>query len=407
VKRFSILGCIAAALLSFVGCEPTTGNEGYEGTNYIYLESDGGRTTIWEQDDAPLAVKVSLTTALEADLSLTFALEGTAGVLELKGNPVTIKAGEKTATVEIISLNAGKLEAKTNYTLTLDAANSLPEGVALKSGFQFAVTPELVADALTSDQKAIIEAYKKTSGVDLSKYIGYVNVSTVITGIDMDGELFEKNVNDGKTLVTLSENSTAEKPMLKMLANPMGVEDHFYSLLKAMTVENVEYWFPEMDESELPEGEVNPFACYTNLCEKISWNAESPEQFTMSLDSIVFDANKNIEFVHEVYNKHVDDKFAVVPFKYDFSAYNREIAAIAANEWDNTDAFPNCTADPTCHLNLTGILEDDWGGEDNIFVEPSAVITEDGKLVFTFCFDYYSAYAYDYTRVVATYTPNN
>ena len=52
------------------------------------------------------------------------------------------------------------------------------------------------------------------------------------------------------------------------------------------------------------------------------------------------------------------------------------------------------------------ILEDEWETESGIYVEPKAEITEDGKLVFTFCFDY-SDYATDYTRVVATYTPKN
>ena len=65
-----------------------------------------------------------------------------------------------------------------------------------------------------------------------------------------------------------------------------------------------------------------------------------------------------------------------------------------------------CTANPEYYFNYTGILEDEWETESGIYVAPKAEITEDGKLVFTFCFDY-SDYASDYTRVVATYTPNN
>lgn len=395
MKRISILGCIAAALLSFVGCEPTTGNEGYEGTNYIYLESDGGRTTIWEQDDAPLAVKVSLTTALEADLSLTFALEGTAGVLELKGNPVTIKAGEKTATVEIVSLNAGKLEAKTNYTLTLDAANSLPEGVALKSGFQFAVTPELVADALTSDQMAIIEAYKKTSGVDLSKYIGYVNVSTVITGITLDTyEPFEQTVT-GKTLITLSEASTADAPVLKMLANPMGIEDHMYGRLDTLTVDN-ETW---LDESEYAD------PCYGILMNGINWNTDSQETFQMSLDGIKFSAD-SVAFVGEGVDQY-EEAITIVPFEYSFTAYDREVLAIESLSKDMEYWTSDATANPAYHLNNTDITEEyamEEYGEESNWVEASATISNDA-LVFTFCMA--TAMDEDYTRVVATYTPNN
>ena len=97
---------------------------------------------------------------------------------------------------------------------------------------------------------------------------------------------------------------------------------------------------------------------------------------------------------------------SVVPFAFEFSAYEREKAAIEAGELEDNSFSGLCTANPEFRFNYTGILEDEWEGENNLYVEPSAVITEDGKLVFKFCFDY-SDYAVDYTKVVATYTPNN
>ena len=136
---------MAAALLSFVGCEET-GND-YKGTNYIYLDSQDGKSTIYETDEEPLTVTVTLTKALKEDLVLTFALQGTEGIVELEGNPVTIKAGEKSAVLDIVSLNKNVLEAVANYTLSLDASTVLPEGVALKDGLQFVVSP-LSVDAL-------------------------------------------------------------------------------------------------------------------------------------------------------------------------------------------------------------------------------------------------------------------
>ena len=62
MKKILFFSCIAAALLSFAGCEET-GN-GYEGTNYIYLESEGGKTTLLGTDDDPIIVNVKLTKAL-------------------------------------------------------------------------------------------------------------------------------------------------------------------------------------------------------------------------------------------------------------------------------------------------------------------------------------------------------
>ena len=401
MKRFSILGCIAAALLSFAGCEEA-GKDGYEGTNYIYLSSEADKTTIMESDTTPLAIEVMLSTSLASDLTLTFAVNGPTGVVELQNNPVTIKAGEKVASFQIVSLNAGKLTEAANFTLMLDAATVLPESVALKNPFTFVVNPAPAESDLTAEQLAIIAAYKEATGIDLAKYIGVVNVSAEITGLLFDSEEeFTKTVS-GNTVITLSETSTAEAPVLKMLLNPMGVQDHMYDLLRKMTVENY-YWFPD---GFVPEEDVeNPFAIYETLCNTISWNAESDEVFSMSLDNITFNADKEIEFVHEYYQPYYDDNVFVVPFAYEFSAYGREKAAIENGTLED-NSFYLCTANPEFYFNYTGILEDEWEGEYGIYVEPKAEITEDGKLVFTFCFDY-SYYASDYTRVVATYTPNN
>ena len=408
MKKISIFSYIAAALLAVAGCEPV-GN-GYDGTNYIYLETEGGKTTIWEQDETPLKVTATLTTALEADLSLTFALEGTAGVLELKGNPVTIKAGEKEASFEVVSLNADKLEAAANYTLKLDAATVLPEGVALKSTLQLAVTPVAV-EALTDAQKAIIEAYKTAKGVDLSKFIGVVNVSTVITGTDPDTyEPLEPQTKTGKTVIALSGAATAEVPVLTMVKNAMGIEDYMYEILQSVTVKNDLYWF---DEYSLPS--------YATLMNAINWNKENPELFTMSLGGIKFTAD-GIDFMsefteveveiptedteedEEVEEEEEEETYFYVPFEYSYTAYDRELAALAAGTLvRDVDWAYDATANPAYHLNNDYTSVDSYEGGN--WIEASAEFVN-GNLVFTFCV-YACAFDGDYTRVVATYTPNN
>ena len=238
MKKIALFGCLAA-LLSFVGCEQS-GND-YEGTNYIYLESEGGKTTIWESDVTPMTLEVMLTNSLAEDLTLDFVVEGTEGVVELQGNPVTIKAGEKTATFSIVSKNAGLVNGSANFTVTLDASTVLPKNVQLKKAFAFVVT-STASEALTAEQLAMIEAYKSASGVDLSKYIGMVNVSVEYTAYDFNQEvLLETETITGKTIIALSEASTAEAPALKMLANPMGIEDKLYATLRALTIENTNY----------------------------------------------------------------------------------------------------------------------------------------------------------------------
>lgn len=386
MKKILFFGCIAAALLSFVGCEET-GND-YDGTNYIYLSAKDGKTTLFEADSAPLTVEVMLTKALEEDLALTFALQGTEGVVELAGNPVTIKAGEKTASLDIVSLNKNILEAAANYTLSLDASTVLPEGVALKDAFTFVVTPVAV-EALTDAQKAIIEAYKTATDIDLSKYLGVVNVSTVITGTDPDTyEPLAPQTVTGKTIITLSESSTADVPVLKMVANPMGIQDHMYQILRSVTVDADDYWYGEY-----------ALECYASFMNAINWSKTSTEVFAMSLDGIKLNSDKSIEYLGDGKDQY-DEDITVVPFDYSFSAYDRELSV---NIEKDDEWAPDATANPYYHLNCDDITEDLYEGGN--WVEASAEISNE-SLVFTFCT--YACYLDgDYTRVVATYTPNN
>ena len=394
-----MFGCILAAMMGFTACEPQTDNgDGYEGINYIYLSSKEGKTTIYENDTTALVVEVMLTATLEENLALTFALTGTEGVLTIEGNPVVIKAGEKTGSFNIVSNNANLLKESANYTVALSADVVLPENVELKEALAFVVTPMVVEEQDPTDEKALIlNAYKEATGIDLSKYIGVVNVSTVITGSDPEsGEPLEPRTVTGKTLIELSESATAEAPVLKMSANPMGIEDHMYQVLRSVTVEDDLFWCGE-DEGALP--------CYKTLMEAINWNRTTEEVFSMSLDGITFGAEGAIEFLGKTIGMY-EEEISIVPFDFSFTAYDRELAAIADGSLDpsaDPDWAPDATANPYYHLNYDDISED-WYECGN-WIEASASVS-DTALTFTFCV--YACYLdYDYTRIVATYTPNN
>ena len=172
MKKFLMLGCMLAAMAGFTACEDdNTGNGGYEGINYIYLSTQEGKTTLYETDTDPIVVEVMLTAALQEDLVLSFAINGTEGVVSIEGNPVTIKAGEKTGTFNIVSNNAGVLEASANFTVALAADANLPENVELKEALAFVVTPVVVEEQDPTDEKtALLNAYKEATGIDLTKY---------------------------------------------------------------------------------------------------------------------------------------------------------------------------------------------------------------------------------------------
>lgn len=388
MKKILSFSCIMAALLAFVGCEEP-GND-YDGTNYIYLSAKDGKATIFETDTEPLVVEVMLTKALEEDLVLEFGLNGAEGVVELQGSPVTIPAGEKTASFSVVSKNANVLEASANYTVTVSTI--LPEGVALKTPLQFVVSPMSV-EALTDEQKAIVEAYKTATGIDLAKYIGVVNVSVEYTGFDNENEVpLDPVIFTGKTVITMSEDATAELPVLKMVANPMGIQDKMYETLRAVTVADSEYW---CDFESYPDN--------GNLVEAIGWTADSEEVFSMSLDGIKLNADKTVDFLGTGPDQY-GEEIVIVPFEYSFTAYEREKAAVADGTFEKEDEYAfDCTANPAYHLNNTTI-EYDYCEYGN-YVEASAEISAE-ELTFTFCV-YMCINDYDYTKIVATYTPNN
>ena len=395
MKKFSILGCIAAALLCLVGCEPE-GNNGYEGTNYIYLDSEGGKTSLLGLNDDPITVNVTLTASLEEDLILNFVINDDQNILEVTGNPVTIPAGSKKASFTIGVADVEELQASSNFTVTLAEDAVLPEKVQFKEDFSFSVVVIEVPE-LTAEQNAILSTYMAATGINLAKYLGELNVSVEYVAYDfMNEELLEAEPFTGKTVITLSESSTSEAPVLKMLSNPMGIQDKMYALLRALTVEYTDYW---CDGEYFPDN--------VNLMNAISWNADSQETFSMSLDGITFGAEGAIEFVGTGVDQY-GDEITIVPFSYEFTAYDRELQAIENGTFVKEDEFAfDCTANPAYHLNNTSITEEyakDEFDEDCNWVETSATIS-DNALVFTFCM----ATAMDdyYTRVVATYTPNN
>lgn len=387
MKRFMSLCALSFALCAgMVSCEKTPDNS-YEGTNYIYLSSDN--TSMYGVEGESITVNVMLTTSLDEDAEINFEVKGGEGIVELEGNPVLIPAGETTASFDIKCVE--EIDIAENTVLSVDLVSG-PEKLAVRDPFQFTVMV-VGSSSLTDEQKAIIEDYKSSTGIDLSKYIGLVDVTTLYTGTDPDTyEPLPVQTITGKTAIVLSEASVSGKPVLKMLSNPMGIQDEMYETLRTVTVDNTDFWYGEWASPS-----------YAMLMEAISWTSESQEVFSMSLDNIVFNADMTIDFLGEIENQY-GDPITAVPFDYTFSAYDRELEAIASGKLDpvNTpDWAGDCTASPYYHLNCDDITSDEYEGGN--WIEPKAEISDE-KLVFTFCM-YRCALDSDYTRVIATYTP--
>lgn len=383
-----------ALCAGMVSCEKTPDNS-YEGTNYIYLSSDN--TSMYGVEGESITVNVMLTTSLDEDAEINFEVKGGEGIVELEGNPVLIPAGETTASFDIVCSEG--IDIAENTVLSVEPADA-PEGLAVRDPFQFTVIAFSNPD-LTAEQAEVVADYYEATGIDLTKYIGLVKVDVVYTSIDPENEEpVTKNIS-GNTAITLSDASEPGKPVLTMTSNAMGLQDEFYSIMRSCTVDN-EYWYLDADDETKQEYGV---MCYTTLCDAIGWSPESEESFTMALDNIVVNADKTVSFLGTKVVDEEDpesDVITVVPFDFTFSAYEREKAAIADGSLVPDDTWLyDCTADPDAIFNYSDITEDTYESYGT-WVAPSASISDE-KLEFVFSTDY--SLAYDYMRIVATYTP--
>lgn len=391
MKKFMTLCCMAAVIAAAASCEKS--EEGYTGTNYIYLTST--TNSMYDTADDALEVTVQLTTALAEDLTLTFKVpEDETGVITLEGNPLTVKAGEKVGKITVKTSEIDELEH--NFVITLDTdATTLPANVAWKEDYKFTVSSAGIPD-LTEAQTAIVEAYKAKTGIDLSKYLGLIEVTTVYTASSENEVPEAPKTIKTRSKILLSESATVDNPVLKMTVNPMGITDELYKKLVSITVNSV-YWIDE-----------NAYPAYKQLMEAIDWTTSSTESFSVTLDGITLKEDKTIDFVTDFsyYDEDYEEDVPMfkVNFEYSFSAYEREKSALeagiigtAVDEYWPEDA----TANPQVWLNCDDISEDQY--ELGNYIESSASISEDA-MVFTF--PIYNQTDADYSKVVATYTPN-
>ncbi len=373
-----VLMCCAMAALVFASCD-NGDNGSYEGINYVEISSVVN--SIYDVEDGKqFVVNVYLTKSLENDLVLGFAEKSGKETMTFINNPVTIPAGQKNGTFSLVLADNLNLEADEEFVVTL-SSKTLPDKVQFKEDLTISIKTTSNA-TLTEEQQAIIDAY---TAVDLSKYLGAVRCSVEYTYYDMaTSELCETPKTwETISVITLSEEATSGAPVLKMVANPMGMENEMYNILKGQTIEN-EYW------PEQPDG--------MTLMTGINWNTNGHEVFSMTLDGITLGADGAVEFVGELPDRY-EDPYPSVPFEYYFSAYERELKTVLDVTEDGTG-----TANPAFWLApYSDITVDEWENEDGVFVEPSASISAE-SLTFEYCFDYDGAFGYN--KVKVTYTPN-
>ena len=281
----------------------------------------------------------------------------------LKSQPMTINNGELTVGTE-------------KYPLTnLDSV----------------VVRTLDAPQLTEVQQQLIKGYKDNLGVDLTKVLG---VKKLHARLYFPGDL------EDYTIITLSEQSTPEKPVLKMTYNPLGLTNYQRYLLYMLTVGNDEFWYGE-----------NAGDNYKKVMEILHWSKDSFGELDVTLDGLTFDNVKSgesasINFIADAKDA-LDAPTRRIPFQYYFSTWDKAQQIVkeqTLERWEELAEITNTkqdgTPDPLLYLNTSSAEKDDIGEPKNFVAPKASVDFKTGKLHFEFSFD---AGSMAYTRCYVDY----
>lgn len=407
MKKFKfILMCMLAMLTGFSACSSSDDNDGKQMTNYVSI-SAAGNNIINEDDDEEVKFNILIGNTLTADATINLSLEGNDdNVATLTPSTIALKAGGKTASFTVKSNKKSLLKSDRVLTVkaTFSDANMKTDGKAVT----LTIKPDSDIPVLTAEQQKLIEGYKQNLNIDLTKILGKVKVDTKVTFND-DDKIDINDNNDtrsfsGVTIITLSEKATADKPVLKMVSNAMGMAAFNYEMLRKRTVEDAENW------TQMPYGMA--------VMENINYDYNK-ETFTMTLDGIEVNPDMSLKFTGSKVNVY-DVEITTVPFDYTFSAWDRLKAMADANKSfvvddgdTRTEVFVKDIIDgggslnPYSFFDNTDVVADGEETEYNtIYVAPTGKIDfTTGKM--TFAFPWYLENTYGCQRVEATYTFGN
>lgn len=407
MKKITFMLMYMLALLTgFSACSSSDNDGDKPMTNYVSISAEGNNI-INEDDDDEVKFNILIGNTLTADATINLSLEGNDdNVATLSSSTISLKAGAKTASFTVKSNKKSLLKSDRVLTVkaTFSDANMKTDGKAVT----LTIKPDSDIPVLTAEQQKLIEGYKQNLNIDLTKILGKVKVVTKVTFNDDDKIDINNNKDtrsfSGVTIITLSEKATADKPVLKMVSNAMGMAALNYEMLRKKTVEDTEYW------TQMPYGKA--------VMENINYDYNK-ETFTMTLDGIEVNPDMSLKFTGSKVNVY-DKEITTVPFDYTFSAWNRLKAMADANESFVVDEGETKTKvpvqdiidgggslNPYLFFDNTDVIAD---GEEteykNIYVAPTGKIDfTTGKM--TFAFPWYLENTTGCQRVEATYTFGN
>ncbi|HBK30768.1 MAG TPA: hypothetical protein DDZ96_05635 [Porphyromonadaceae bacterium] len=401
MKRIQYFLFLSVLVILLAACSKDKDDPDYLGKNELFLSVE--KTNVLEDTGRDsVIINIMMTRSLDKDVELKLSAKNNdySGVplTSFRSNPILIKAGTKTGVAVIRSRNKGLLSEERALEIAIESVSD--PGLSLNKPLYITLKPGPQPVVLTAEQIELLEGYKK-GGIDVSQWIGFVPVKVKVFypgGASYAPFLdkYEKQI-EGTTAITLSPNATADKIVLKMVSNAMGIETYLYDVIRSLTILNTEYWMKQPS----PQMTVK----LTGL------SADRAETFVLGLDNLVFDKDtKTIDFLDEnTVNSTFGDKVTAVNFQYTYSAWDRLKKLIDEKNQDAIDANEQGgSIYPGYLLNSTAIDEDGWTGwasaSTSNWVNPaSSFNASTGEIKFVFNMDHVDAGGY--IRFEITYSP--
>lgn len=403
MKNFKFL-CVA--MLTLLLASACNEKEEEQMTNQLSLSIEG-QSEMAENDKEVINVKAALSFTPKKDVTVELNLTGNDGdVVKLSESKLVFKAGEKVKNITVTSND--KHLVKGQRAMTLSVLSTSDANVKALEPVSFVIKQDNDIPQLTAKQQQLIKGYKDKFGIDLMRFIGKLKVrAEVVYCNDDKAEWFggkDKDVFEGYTIITLSDKATANKPILKMTENAMGLNSFFYNLLLRKTLEDKVYFCDQP---------------YGQAVSKVLKFDRKKEYFKTALDNIVLKPTKGTISYLAMAKDLYDTPIKTVPFIFEFSAWNKlqEIAKkgnVTVEVKTSADEKPfNVTItedvliaggsiDPYRWFCRSTLIKDDYGKDPSNWFMPTAKFDlKKGTMSFDFPYDFDEAS--DYMQFHVTY----
>lgn len=398
-----------------VSCNKDTDDEIFKGEVLVTLKAKGA-TSFVEGEAASISYDVVLSKSFDKDIKLFFDLENLSEYPNLVSFPesVVIPKNKTLGSFTIKGIEKPDIDNVLTENKTFKILLSKYEGITnemrLDNVYNVTVQKEEGFEVLTEVQKELLKTYKD-QGIDLTNWIGKISVSVKVVTAAGGGfapfDVSETLEYSGTTYITLSENATADKPILKMVQNAFGLNEYLQWVFRNETIENTDYWYNPNDENVNPAGKAVLKALGDDKVNK--W-INKEYSFNVVVDELEVKADGTIEFVREngAFDTYTDfltpesereRNLSAVDFQYEFPLWD-ELAELTKSNADLKDHIAQGgSIHPNNYIGYSTILTDDWG-EGN-WVEPKASFSAT-KMRFYFTSDHTNSGDYDKIEVIFT-----